>query len=115
MSERITTDLILGTLKEWVETKTPIDPNLWIEACSKLNVLKSDETAKLYELQQQKALYKTLLIENGDTVAKATAKTEASDVYKLWKMQEAKIDMIEEQIKISKIQARMGREEYKGY
>lgn len=113
--ERITTDTILGTLKEWVENKTPIDPNTWLDAVVKLNVLKGDEMAKLYEYQQQKALYKTLLIENGDTVAKATAKTEASDVYKIYKIQEAKIDMIEEMIRIGKLQARMSNEERKGY
>lgn len=111
----VTTDLILSTLKEWVERKVPIAPYLWVDAGLKLNMFKSDETAKLYDLQQKVALRKVALIENGDSVAMAKAKTDASDEYKAYKIQEAKIEMIEEMIKLAKVQARMGSEEMKGY
>lgn len=113
--ELITTDLILSQLREWVETKTPISPHLWIDACLKLNILKGDETQKLYELQQRVANTKVKYIEGGYSVAKAKANVEASDIYKEYKNQEARIEMIEEQIRISKIQARMADSEMKGY
>lgn len=115
MDTLITTDLILETLKDWVEKKVPIDPYLWVDAGLKLNMFKSDETAKLYDLQQKVALRKVALIENGDSVAMAKAKTDASDEYKFYKNQEAKIEMIEEMIRLAKVQARMGNEELKSY
>ncbi len=113
--EIVTTDLILSTLKEWVETKQPIAPHLWIDACSKLNILKGDEVKILFDLQQKVAIRKVALIENGDSVAKAKAKTDASDEYKFYKIQEAKIEMIDEQIRIAKIQSRVGSDEIRGY
>lgn len=115
MEDLVTTDLILATLREWVEDKKPIPPHLWIDAAAKLNILKGDETAALFDMQQKVALRKVALIENGDSVSKAKAKTDASDEYKAFKIQEAKIEMIEEMIRISKIQARMNSEEMRGY
>lgn len=115
MDNLITTDLILDTLKEWVEKKMPISPHLWVDAGLKLNMFKSDETAKLYDMQQKVALRKVALIENGDSVSMAKAKTDASDEYKFYKIQEAKIEMIEEMIRLAKVQARMTNEEIKNY
>lgn len=115
MEDKVTTDTILEALKGWVENKTPIAPHLWIDACSKLNILKGDEVKILFDLQQKVALRKVALIENGDSVAKAKAKTDASEEYKNFKIQEAKIEMIEESIRIAKIQARMNNEEIRGY
>lgn len=114
-NEVVTTELILATLKEWVERKIPIAPHLWIDACAKLNILKGDEIIKLYDLQQKVATRKVALIDNGDSVAMAKAKTDASDDYKAYKIQEGRIGMIEEQIRISKIQSRIGQEEIRGY
>ncbi len=113
--ETVTTDLILSTLRKWVEEKQPIAPTMWIDACLKLNILKGDETKILYDLQQKVAQQKVSWIEGGDSVAKAKAKIEASDDYKFYKIQEAKIEMVEEQIRISKIQARMNNDEIKSY
>lgn len=115
MENIVTTDLILETLKDWVEKKVPIAPYLWVDAGLKLNMFKSDESAKLYDLQQKVALRKVALIENGDSVAMAKAKTDASDEYKAYKIQEAKIEMITEMIRLAKTQARLGNEEIKGY
>lgn len=115
MDHLVTTELILTTLKEWIETKTPIAPHLYVDAALKLNLLKGDEVENLYNLQQKVALRKVALIENGDSVAMAKAKTDASDEYKDYKKQEAKIEMIEEAIRLAKVYARMNSEEIKGY
>lgn len=111
----VTTDTILNTLREWVENKTPIAPSTWIDSAAKLNILKSMETDKLYFLQQEVAQATVLLIDDGNSVAMAKTRVTATDKYKEMKTQEAKIEMIEEQIRISKIQARMSQEEMRGY
>ncbi len=111
---KITTDTILEQLKEWVENKMPINPSLWLEAAIKINVLKSDETTALFHLQQAVAKRKKELMETEDfTAAKAKVWAEASDIFREMKLQEAKISMIEEQIRLSKHMARMGQDDYK--
>jgi len=109
----ITTDTILEQLKKWVEDKHPISPDLWLDACAKLNVLKSDENDKLFDLQQEVALIKQDFIVNGKTVSYAKVMVEAGPTFKEMQKQKAKIEMIEEQIRISKIQARMSFDGYK--
>ena len=111
---KVTTDTILEQLKEWVENKMPISPHLWLDAAIKLNVLKGDESAKLFDLQQSIAQMKMRAMEEaGATAAKAKIYAEATDKYKAMKVQEAKIVMIEESIKLSKYHARMGQEDYR--
>ena len=110
--QKVTTDTILSQLKEWVENKMPIAPNLWLDACAKLNVLKGDESKSLFKLQQAIAFVKKELMEKGYTAAKAKIWVESTDSYIDMKIQEAKIEMIEEQIRISKIQARLGQNDY---
>ncbi len=114
MDNLVTTDLILATLKEWVEQKKIIDAHTWVRAAQSLNTLLSDEHDKLYDLQQKVALRKVALIENGDSVAMAKAKTDASDEYKHYKIQEARIGRIEEMIRLSKIQSKLKENEYFG-
>lgn len=109
----ITTDIILSQLKEWVEEDAVIDAHQWINEAQKLNVLISEEHAKLFNLQQIVAKNRVELIEKGDTVAKAKAKVEAMDIYKEACIQKAKIDQIEEMIRIAKIQARLKDNEYR--
>lgn len=109
----VTTDLILQTMKGWVEDKHPIDAHVWVDACQKLNVLVGDEHDKLFELQQSVAQMKVSYISEGDTVAKAKSKVEAEDVYRLMQKQKARIGQIEEFIRIAKLQARLKDNEYR--
>lgn len=115
MNEKVTTETILSALKMWVEEKQPIGPDVWIDACSKLNILLGDEQALLYELQQDVAKLKVIHIEEGDSVAKAQVKIEASNLYRNMQIQKGKIERIIEQIKIAKIQSRMSSDERRGY
>jgi len=105
--EKITIDTILGQLKEWVENKIPISPTVWLDAAIKLNALKQNETELLHKMQQMVAQTKLTLLKDSKSVAEVKIKVEATDVYRFMKDQEEKIDMVEEQIRISKIQARL--------
>lgn len=109
MPELITTDTIMGYLQQAVEEKQVIPPSLWVEAAMKLNVLIGNETDKLYELQQQVADLKVTHITTDEkrNVSKAKVFTEASNVYKDMKKQEAKVERIQEFIRLAKIQARL--------
>lgn len=111
----ITIDTILNQIKKWVQDKTPIAPNIWIDASAKLNILISEEHDKLFDLQQVIAKMKVAWIADGDTVAKAKSKVEAEDLYRDMCKQRAKIEMIEEMIRISKLQARMKNDEVRNY
>jgi hypothetical protein len=115
--ELVTTDLILGWLKETVENKLPISPHTWVDAALKLNVLVGDEHDKLFNLQQQVAQIKLTFLKEDEkkNVSAAKMRTEASDTYREMRMQEGKIKQIEEFIRIAKLQARLKDSEMRGY
>lgn len=112
MNELVTTDTILSTMKGWVEEKQAISPSLWIDASAKLVVLMGDESDKLFDLMQKVAQMKADYLTEGDTSAAAKTKVERTDEYKDMLKQKAKIDRIEEFIRISKIQARLRDQEW---
>lgn len=110
-----TIDSILAEMRGWVENDTPMSPGHWVNASASLNILISDEHNKLFELQQEVAKVKADLITNGYTVARAKVVSEASDAYKEAQKQRAKIEMIQEAIRISKVRARLTDDEIKNY
>ena len=112
---KVTVDAILDWLKKTIIEKKPISPGLWVDSALKLNILRGEEEDKLAQLQQEIAREKALNIEGGDSVAKAKAKSEATDAYKEMNKQRAKLERITEAIRIAKIRARLGSEEIKGY
>lgn len=115
-NEKITCDFILNWFKEAVEKKEPIPPSVWLDGASKLNVLQGDEEDILFELQQKVAEIRVKCMEESDkiNVSRAKVLVEATDEYKQMKKQAAKVARIQEQIRISKIQARMRDNEYGG-
>ena len=42
MEEKVTLELIMNQMKEWVEGKVPVQPSIWLDAALKLNVLLED-------------------------------------------------------------------------
>lgn len=106
--EKVTIDLILDSLKGWVEDKREIAPHIWLNSAIKLNILLSDETDNLYDLAQKVAQLKVSFIEQDKSVAEAKARVECSEEYKEMKKQEARISMIEENIRLAKIMSRSG-------
>lgn len=113
--DNVTTDTIIGWLQEQVEKRVPVPPNEWLDAALKLTVLVGGEHEKLFTLQQEVSKLKSECLTKGDTVAKAKVIVEASDVFKSMLTQKAKIDKIQEIVRISKIQARMSNDEIKSY
>ena len=112
--EKITCDTILNQLTEWIENKQIISADIWLNSASKLNILRSQEHDKLFDLQQRVAQQKVVFIQNGGmSVAEAKVRSEATDEYREMLKQKAKLDRIEESIRISKTQARLAGEEYR--
>ena len=112
MTELITVDTILETLIEWVENKVPIAPEKWIDAGLKMNLLKDPISQRIIELQQIMARKKVSIIESGKSVAYAKTMIEADDEYSECRLLEAKIKLIEEQIRLAKVRGRMGQDDY---
>lgn len=104
---KVTTESIIGYLKNAVEQKIPLAPSVWLDSALKMNVLLEDEHDTFFTLQSNVARVKLNFIENGDSVAKAKAKVEADPIYLVMKRQEARIERIEEHIRLAKVQARM--------
>jgi hypothetical protein len=114
-NELVTTETILTWLQTSVEERQIIGPSMWLDAAAKLTVLLGDEHDKLFDLQQQVAQMKVQSMEDGDTAARAKIKAEATDVYKAMCSQRARIERIEEMVRVAKIQARMKDNEQSSY
>lgn len=114
-TDLVTTETIINYLQTSVETKQPISPSTFLDAAMKLNILLSEEHDKLFELQQKVAQARVDMLHEDDkrNVSKAKLYIEASDDYREMLTQKAKIDRIEEFIRLSKVQARMKDNEYR--
>jgi hypothetical protein len=113
MEDFRTCDGVLRWLENSVRAREPIGPETWLNASQYLNILQGEEQNKLFDMQHAVSKMKVGYIESGDSVAKADAKVEASESYLEMLKQKAKIERIQESIRISKIQARLSDEEYK--
>lgn len=104
MTIKVTTDTILIFLKEAVEAKRMLNPDIWLDAAFKLNLLLGDEHSLMEELRQEVANKKlmTLSLQEKRNVAAAELEVEASDEYRIMRLQEHKVARIEEFIKIAK-------------
>ncbi len=108
-------DSVIAWFVQAITNKEVIPPHLWVEAAASLNVLRESVDDQLFTLQQNVAKQKMTFIENGYSVAKAKARVEIEDIYKEMCMAKAKVERIEEFIKISKLMARMKSDEIKSY
>jgi len=110
--EKVTIDSIIGKLIEWTENKIPINPEMWIDAGLKLNLLKEPLMSRTIALQQSMAKKRVILLEQGKTVAFARTALEADDEYSECELLKARIKMIEEQIRLAKVRGKMGLDDY---
>lgn len=115
LQKQVNTDVILDFLKESVRNKDMIDAHTWVDAAQKLNVLIGDEHDILFDLQQQIAQKRVELMEKGKNVSQAKLMVEALDVYREMSRQRARIEQIEEMIRIAKLQARLKDNEHRNY
>jgi predicted oxidoreductase (fatty acid repression mutant protein) len=109
-----TIDSIIAWLQDVVESKKSIAPQAWIEISQRANILLGDESDKLYELQQKIAQEKVSCMESGKGVSECRMRAEATDDYKESQKIKAKIERTIEMIRLSKLQARLRDEEFRG-
>lgn len=111
-----TVDDILNVLQDWSANKMPIDPGAWLDASLKLVALVGVESDKLFELESAIANFKaTLMEEPGMTAAKAKIRAEASPQYLESRKLKAKVERVYEMIRLAKLRARMGDDEFKSH
>lgn len=102
--EKVTSDLILGYLKELVESKKPIPKEEWLNCAFKLNLLRIDEAQLCNKMRQAVARKKLEILKNQSkrNVAAAEVEIEASEEYLFLRDQEDKLYSIDEFIRIAK-------------
>ncbi len=103
----ITIDTITNWLLKQVQEKNPVHASTWLDAAQKIVVLLQTEQEKLFDLEQDIAIRRNVLLESGESVAKAKSKVEELEAYKDARKQKAKIDRAIELIRVSKLQSRM--------
>lgn len=102
--ETRTADTILNSLTSLVETQKMLNPKVWQEAAYDLNLLLGKEHIKMEELRQEVAKIKLGLLKAQDkrNVAAVELEIATMEIYKEMRLQEHKVDRIEEFIKIAK-------------
>lgn len=106
-----TCDSILEWLRAQTENKNPISPHLYLEAVTALSILSSDENDNLIELEHQLAQFRADEITAGKTAAATRIIVEASPIFKEARKQRSKMKLIEEQIRLGKLRARIKSDE----
>jgi hypothetical protein len=115
MNTRVTIDTIINHLKDCVESKVPVAPSTWTDAAQKMSALLGDETDKLFELQHELAILKAQQMSDGATAAKAKVMVEAMPEYMDMQKQKARIEQVQEMIRIAKLQAKLKLDEMRAY
>ena len=110
---KITIDNMLSELSNKVKEKHFMSAHQWVDTAQKLNVLIGEEHDKLFDLEMDVAQRKVEFLQQGETVASANLRIDATELNKLTKKQKAKIKQVEEMIRIAKTQARLKDNEYR--
>ena len=110
MEDLVTCDKIMDWFNSQIEQKLPIDPSMWMEGAMKLNVLVQGEQEKLYDLEQEVAKLRNILLESDETFSSAKSKVEATEEYKNSRKQKSKVERIIAFISIAKQHSRMAAE-----
>jgi hypothetical protein len=103
---------ILASIEEAREKGTIWDAYTWLECAQSLEAFTSQETDILLDYGQKIAQLKVTIMDSGKSAAYAKIVMEASEEYKLYYRQKAKLDRIQETIRIAKHMARIKNEEY---
>lgn len=106
LDDKKTVDDVIDWVKTIVASKRALNKELWLEISFRLNLLLDDEHIKLEDLRTVVAKKKLDILKQQEgkrNVAASEMEVEASDEYRSLKLQEHKVDRIEEFIKIAKI------------
>lgn len=93
------------------EEKVPIDPLRWLEAAIKLEILGSDETDKLIDLESQVAEIRATALINHGVAAKAKIVVESDSKFKEMRKQQEKCKRIVEMVRLAKKYATLKNDE----
>jgi len=101
---KVTSDLILGYLKELVESKKPIPREVWLEVAFKLNLLRTDESQLLNKMRQAVAIKKLAILKSQEkrNVSAAELEVETTDECRFMRDQEEKLYSVDEFVRIAK-------------
>lgn len=102
--QKTTADLIIATLKDYVERKIPVAREAWLESAMKLSILRLDEAQLLNRMKQEIAQKKLNIYKKQEkrNVAACDLEIEASEEYKFAKDQEEKIYTMDEMVRVAK-------------
>lgn len=105
---KVTSDTIINFMKTAVESQKRMNPDFYLDVATKLNILLGDEHELLEKLRRIVAEKKLDLLKMQEkrNVSAAELEIEASPEYKDMKLQEHKVDRIEEFIRLAKIQSK---------
>lgn len=95
-------DSILDGFRKLATEKNPVNPTTWLSGALKLNVLLDSEIDTLINLEFILANKRKELLEAGNTSSFTRMIVEASEEYKTYQQQKAKIKNAEETIKLAK-------------
>lgn len=110
--ENLTTfDDIIEGFKKLSNSTQPIDPSQWMSGAMKLSVLMEEEVRALIVIEHSLALMRKNLLGAGNTAVYSKMIVEASDEYKLARLQKARIDNAKEIILLSKKNATLASEQ----
>lgn len=103
MSER-TVDTIIAELSALISDreKSPDDPGTFLRSAMYLNLLLLPELQKLIDFESQLAIMEQANIAEGKSNADAKSKAKATPLWKEYKLQQAKVKMIEQHVLIAK-------------
>ena len=104
MTEPITAEFILSTLKEMVESKKFISQDEWINVAAKLTLLRIDESRKLNRMNQEVSRKKLDIKQSQDKVNISAIELEiqATDEYRAAKDQEDLLYSLDEFVRVAK-------------
>src|SRR3990167_3077655 len=106
MEKKVNADTILNFLRKAVEMKTALNPDIWIDAATKLNLFLFEEDAKTIELENEYSQEVNRVLDNQleekRNLALAERIAKLSPQYRAFVAQQRRVERIEEQIRIAK-------------
>jgi hypothetical protein len=106
--EKLSVDIILESLKDRIENREDISKDKWLKIAFDLNTFRLDEEHILNGMRQEVAQLKVSKLDEIDnkgktkSIARIDIEVEASDLYRLMRNQEARVEVIKEYERIAK-------------
>ena len=113
MPEEVSTDTIIASLRDIVQSKQPLPPERYINAGMMLTALLGGENDLYAELYQKAHLKMVNEIDSGKSASEAEARMKASKEYEAMLKQKGKVEQVQEMIRLAKIRSQLSSSEMK--